>query len=170
MTSGLVISGSILPEYQTVLTADALDFLAATAAQFAHRVPQLLSARTERQRRIDAGEMPDFLPSTRAVREGNWKIAGIPADLQDRKPVLTRINTTPRATPITLTSVRVGRWRRLAKIRLSICIYGYLFSGLSRSVSGNFSEFSRTKAVGGKSAKLNSTLSARKSSCAEYLS
>ena len=89
MTSGLVISGSILPEYQTVLTADALDFLAATAAQFAHRVPQLLSARTERQRRIDAGEMPDFLPSTRAVREGNWKIAGIPADLQDRRVEIT---------------------------------------------------------------------------------
>ena len=89
MTSGLVISGPILPEYQSVLTADALDFLAATVAQFAHRVPQLLSARTERQRRIDAGELPDFLPSTRAVREGLWKIAGIPADLQDRRVEIT---------------------------------------------------------------------------------
>ena len=39
--------------------------------------------------RISAGEMPDFLPETREVREGDWKIAPIPDDLQDRRVELT---------------------------------------------------------------------------------
>ena len=89
MTAGLVVSGPVGSEYQVVLSAEALDFLAATCAQFAARVPQLLHARTQRQRRIDAGELPDFLPATRAIRDGAWKIAGIPADLQDRRVEIT---------------------------------------------------------------------------------
>ena len=32
---------------------------------------------------------PDFLPETRAVREGDWSVAPIPADLQDRRVEIT---------------------------------------------------------------------------------
>ena len=45
--------------------------------------------RAERQKRFDAGELPDFLIETRAIREGDWKVAPIPADLLDRRVEIT---------------------------------------------------------------------------------
>jgi malate synthase len=77
------------PADEGVLTAEALGFLAELAARFAPRVEQLLRAREQRQQRLDAGERPDFLAETRAVREGDWRIAGIPADLLDRRVEIT---------------------------------------------------------------------------------
>jgi malate synthase len=49
----------------------------------------LLRARAERQERISAGELPDFLESTRSVREGDWRVAPVPHDLQDRRVEIT---------------------------------------------------------------------------------
>src|SRR5262249_6264041 len=50
----------------------------------------LLDARRQRQARLDAGELPDFLPETRPVREGDWKVATVPnADLRKRWVELT---------------------------------------------------------------------------------
>ena len=40
-------------------------------------------------RRFGKGELPDFLPETRAIREGSWQVAPIPADLQDRRVEIT---------------------------------------------------------------------------------
>lgn len=77
------------PADEGVLTAEALGFLAELAARFAPRVEQLLRAREQRQQRLDAGERPDFLAETQAVREGDWRIAGIPADLLDRRVEIT---------------------------------------------------------------------------------
>ena len=77
------------PADEGVLTTEALGFLAELAARFAPRVEQLLRAREQRQQRLDAGELPDFLAETRAVREGEWRIAGIPVDLLDRRVEIT---------------------------------------------------------------------------------
>jgi malate synthase len=41
------------------------------------------------QARIDAGELPDFLPATTEIRAGDWRIAPVPADLQDRRVEIT---------------------------------------------------------------------------------
>ncbi len=49
----------------------------------------MLAARIERQRRFDCGELPDFLPETRHIRESEWKVGSIPADLQDRRVEIT---------------------------------------------------------------------------------
>ena len=46
-------------------------------------------ARVERQSRIAAGELPDFLEETRSIREGEWRVAPVPADLQDRRVEIT---------------------------------------------------------------------------------
>src|SRR4029453_16505588 len=43
----------------------------------------------ERQERIRAGDLPDFLEETRSVREGDWQGAPVPADLQDRRVEIT---------------------------------------------------------------------------------
>jgi malate synthase len=48
-----------------------------------------LNTREERQRRIDTGELPDFLPETRQIRESEWKVAPLPADLLDRRVEIT---------------------------------------------------------------------------------
>src|SRR5205085_10041064 len=50
---------------------------------------RLLKLREERQKRFDAGEMPDFLPETKHIRDGDWTVAPIPADLMDRRTEIT---------------------------------------------------------------------------------
>ncbi len=76
-------------QFESILTDGALGFVAELAERFGARVQQLLLTREARQSRLDAGELPDFLPETRAVREGAWRVAAIPADLQDRRVEIT---------------------------------------------------------------------------------
>ncbi len=87
--SGLVISAVITPAYQTILTQDALAFVADLICRFTPRVEELLARRVARQQGLDAGELPDFLPETAAVRSGDWKVAPIPAPLLDRRVEIT---------------------------------------------------------------------------------
>lgn len=77
------------PDEAGVLTPEALDLVAALEREFRGRREELLQARAERQERIAAGELPDFLESTRHVREGDWSVAPVPADLQDRRVEIT---------------------------------------------------------------------------------
>ncbi|MGZ8364115.1 MAG: malate synthase A, partial [Caulobacteraceae bacterium] len=72
-----------------VLTPDALAFLAELHRRFDSRRRELLHHRVERQARFDAGELPDFLPETKGIREGDWRVAPIPADLLDRRVEIT---------------------------------------------------------------------------------
>src|SRR5579864_4025525 len=72
-----------------ILTPDALAFLAELHRRFNGRRLELLAARQARQARWDAGEAPDFLSETQAVRNGDWRVAPIPADLQDRRVEIT---------------------------------------------------------------------------------
>jgi malate synthase len=70
--------------FDEVLTPDALEFVAGLQREFGPRRRELLEARALRRERLRAGEMLDFLPETRAVREGNWRVAPLPAELQQR--------------------------------------------------------------------------------------
>jgi malate synthase len=72
-----------------VLTKEALALIASLHRAFDARRKSLLAARIERQKRWDAGALPDFLAETKSVREGSWKVGGIPADLQDRRVEIT---------------------------------------------------------------------------------
>ncbi|MBA8882630.1 malate synthase A [Dokdonella fugitiva] len=72
-----------------LLHADALAFLADLHERFEERRRALLAARRERQARFDAGELPGFLPETRAIREADWRVAPIPAALRDRRVEIT---------------------------------------------------------------------------------
>src|SRR5262249_53999077 len=47
------------------------------------------AARTKRHAEIRAGKLPDFLPETRSVRESDWKVGALPADLVDRRVEIT---------------------------------------------------------------------------------
>jgi len=72
-----------------VLTDSALEFLMELHERFDGRRRQLLAAREERQRRFDAGELPDFPEDTRELREAEWTVGSIPADLLDRRVEIT---------------------------------------------------------------------------------
>src|SRR5256885_3348630 len=72
-----------------ILSAGALDFLAALAHRFEPRRGELLERRRVRQAELDAGRLPDFLPDTRSIREDAWTVAPIPADLRDRRVEIT---------------------------------------------------------------------------------
>ncbi|MEZ5436753.1 MAG: malate synthase A [Lysobacteraceae bacterium] len=63
--------------------------LAELHRRFEPRRRELLTTRVERQARIDAGELPDFRPETRDIREGDWTVAPIPAAIQDRRVEIT---------------------------------------------------------------------------------
>ena len=58
-------------------------------ARFGPRRRELLDARHERAQRLLDGELPDFLPETRDIREGDWRVAPVPAELQDRRVEIT---------------------------------------------------------------------------------
>jgi malate synthase len=77
------------PDEAGVLTPEALDLVVALEREFRDRREELLLARAERQERIEAGELPGFLESTRAVREGDWRVEPVPADLRDRRVEIT---------------------------------------------------------------------------------
>jgi malate synthase len=83
------IRGAVEGRQEEILTAEAMAFVAELQRQFNRRRQELLRARDERQRRIEAGELPDFLPETREIREGDWKTAPPPADLLDRRVEIT---------------------------------------------------------------------------------
>ncbi|MGH7525741.1 MAG: malate synthase A [Gemmatimonadales bacterium] len=73
----------------TVLSQEALAFVARLTRRFAPEREVLLTRRAERQRRFRAGELPDFLADTAAVRAGSWTVAPAPADLDDRRVEIT---------------------------------------------------------------------------------
>src|SRR5271170_84202 len=71
------------------INAEALAFLAGLHRQFNRRRLELLARRQEHQEVFDAGRLPDFLAETKSVRDGNWTVAKIPADLLDRRVEIT---------------------------------------------------------------------------------
>ncbi|HEY3221528.1 MAG TPA: malate synthase A [Gemmatimonadales bacterium] len=88
-TSGLEIHAPVASAFGEILTTEARRFLTVLARTFEPRRQELLARRVERQRRLDGGELPDFLPETRTVREAAWTVASIPADLVDRRVEIT---------------------------------------------------------------------------------
>src|SRR5688500_8434127 len=77
------------PATAEVLTPAALAFLGRLHEQFEPARQALLARRRERQARLDAGELPDFLPHTRELRQAAWTAAPIPHDLRRRHVEIT---------------------------------------------------------------------------------
>jgi len=73
----------------SVLSAEACAFLTKLARTFEGRRQELLEGRRERQREIDNGKMPDFLPETAEIRDAEWKVAPLPPALLDRRVEIT---------------------------------------------------------------------------------
>ncbi len=89
MMSGIEIRGEMKPGYEAVLTEPALAFIAHLHRMYEPTRKSLLRARDDRRRWWAEGNAIDFAPETSSVRDGDWKIAGTPADLQDRRVEIT---------------------------------------------------------------------------------
>src|SRR5438105_15037816 len=89
LPQGMQINAPILPGFETILTLPALELVAKLHRTFQPRRQQLLAARAERAKRLDAGERPDFLAETRHIREGDWKVAPVPKALHCRRVEIT---------------------------------------------------------------------------------
>ena len=87
--AGVEVVGPIAEGYAAILSAEALAFLAELERRFGPTREKLLARRREFDARLQAGELPDFLEETRALREADWQIAPVPADLQDRRTEIT---------------------------------------------------------------------------------
>ncbi len=85
----LVVRAEVDDELTEILTPDALEFVATLVAEFEPQRQRLLERRVRRQDQILAGDSFDFLPHTQSVREGDWTVAPIPADLQNRRVEIT---------------------------------------------------------------------------------
>jgi malate synthase len=89
LPAGIMIDAPLKPGYEQILSRPALDFLAGLQRKFGARVDELLARRQDVQARLDRGEKPDFLAETAKVRAGDWTVAPVPSDIQDRRVEIT---------------------------------------------------------------------------------
>src|SRR5947209_956035 len=89
MTTVATAAAVIAEQHSDVLTAEAVQFLRALHERFDTRRRELLAKRVERQERFDGGGFPHFLPETAEIREAEWTVAPIPAELMDRRVEIT---------------------------------------------------------------------------------
>jgi malate synthase len=83
------ITGPINDIQSQILSPEAVRFVAKLGARFEDRRQELLAARRLRYREIAGGKLPEFLTETRELRQAEWKVAPIPADLLDRRVEIT---------------------------------------------------------------------------------
>ncbi|HEX4758420.1 MAG TPA: malate synthase A [Terracidiphilus sp.] len=79
----------ITDRYAEILTPEAVAFIVDLQRTFNKRRKALLDARHERQKRLDAGEKPNFLAETEVIRESEWAVAPLPGDILDRRVEIT---------------------------------------------------------------------------------
>ena len=85
----LEILADIGSEFGRILTDDASGFVSSLVTRYCGRRDELLALRKQRQAQRDAGAKPDFLPETKHIREGDWKVTSAPEDLTDRRVEIT---------------------------------------------------------------------------------
>ena len=123
----LEMRGTIEPAFEDVLASDALEFIVELQHRFGAPRRELLEARARRRARLAGahGELLDFLPETRAVREGDWRVAPAPADLQqrwveitgptDRKMMINALNSGADGFKADFEDANAPTWRNMVE-------------------------------------------------------
>ena len=86
---GVEFLAPISESYAEILTPEAVAFVVDLQRTFNARRKALIDARHERQKRLDTGEKPNFLAETKAIRDADWTVAPLPADILDRRVEIT---------------------------------------------------------------------------------
>lgn len=87
--SPTTLSITIPAAFKQILSQDAINFLLALHLKFNDTRLGLLKKRKQREQKIAQGELPNFLPETEHIRKGDWTVAPIPQDLQNRRVEIT---------------------------------------------------------------------------------
>ena len=87
--AGVEVRGPVEGRAGEILVPEALELVGSLERELGPRREELLERRRERQARLDRGESLDFLPETRAVREGDWRVSPAPDDLRRRRVEIT---------------------------------------------------------------------------------
>ena len=85
----LTVLGAQVAGSEVILADQALAFVAALNRNFKPQRDRLLGLRVQRQAQFDTGALPDFLQETAEIRQAEWQVAPIPADLLDRRVEIT---------------------------------------------------------------------------------
>ena len=83
------ITAPLTEAQEFILSEEALRFLSKLARTFEPRRRQLLADRRSASRKSTAEPCRSFLPSTADIRNSDWQVAPIPADLLDRRVEIT---------------------------------------------------------------------------------
>lgn len=89
MTPDITLTAPVPPAAASLLSPEAFAFLAELQRRFGPAIATCLRDRLRRKEAWDAGELPHFLPETEAIRNGDWRVAPLPTDLQDRRVEIT---------------------------------------------------------------------------------
>ncbi|OCT54606.1 Malate synthase, glyoxysomal [Cladophialophora carrionii] len=90
INEGVAINGAVKPEYRKILSPEATAFLALLHRTFNGTRKALLQRRVIRQQELDKGNLPDFLPETKHIRDNDaWKGAPPAPGLVDRRIEIT---------------------------------------------------------------------------------
>jgi malate synthase len=89
MAKGIQVTGPVPESAAHVFTSAALEFVAELHRTFNARRMEFLAVREERKARIPNTFGLDFLGDTKAIRDGDWKVAPASAGLQDRRVEIT---------------------------------------------------------------------------------
>jgi len=87
--SGVEVRAEWQEGYDEVLTSESLGLLARLQREFGPRRAELLQRRAVRGDELADGALPDFLPETQHVRQGDWRIAPPAPGLVDRRVEIT---------------------------------------------------------------------------------
>lgn len=89
LPEGISIQNELWNDYKEILTPEAMRFVIQLHRKFNARRKELLAKRIERQKEIDNGKLPNFLPETAQIRLMDWKADPVPQDIQDRRVEIT---------------------------------------------------------------------------------
>jgi len=103
MPRGISLATSHVDRQEAIFTPEAVSFVARLTRRHGPALDRLLAARVDRRARMATGEELRFLPETKSVRDGDWKVASIPSDLLrrhveitgpvDRKMIINALNS-----------------------------------------------------------------------------
>jgi malate synthase len=124
------LRGAVEQGFEEILTPGALEFVAELQQRFGDRRRDLLERRVERRRRLREGELLDFLPETREVRESEWTVAPRPAELNkrwveitgptDRKMVINALNSGANVFMADFEDANSPTWRNMVSGQLNL--------------------------------------------------
>jgi malate synthase len=89
LPDGVEVDRPVEGRHASVLTPEALAFVADLQRRFGPGRERILAARAERWQRLRGGEQPAFLPETADVRHGDWQVAPAPPALARRRVEIT---------------------------------------------------------------------------------